>query len=52
MDWQTAGVIAVVAGAVCFLVQRMFLVRRRSKQPAQTFVPLSSIKKRSDHGCH
>jgi hypothetical protein len=52
MDWQTAGVVTVVAGAVYFLAQRMLITRRRRKQPAQTFVPLSSIKKRSDNGCH
>jgi hypothetical protein len=52
MDWQTAGVVAVVSGAVYFLAQRMVANRRRRKQPAQTFVPLSSITKRSNHDCH
>jgi hypothetical protein len=52
MDWQTAGVVAVVSGAVYFLAQRLFANRRRRKQPAGTFVPLSSIRKRSDHDCH
>jgi hypothetical protein len=51
VDWQTAGVITIVSGAVYFLAQRVFAVRRRRKGPAQTFVPLSSIKKRSDQ-CH
>ena len=51
MDWQAAGVVAVVSGAVYFLVQRM-LTRRRRRKGAQTFVPLSSMKKRPDHDCH
>ena len=52
MDWQTVGVAAIVSGAVYFLAQRTLVSRRRRKQPAQTFVPLSSVKKRPDHGCH
>jgi hypothetical protein len=52
MDWQTAGVVAVVSGAVSFLAQRLFAGRRRRKEAAQTFVPLSSVKKRPDHHCH
>jgi len=52
MDWQTAGVIAIVSGAVYFLAQRMFVTRRRRKQAAQTFVPISSVRKRSNHDCH
>jgi hypothetical protein len=51
MDWQAAGVVAVVCGAVYFLTQRM-LTRRRRRRGTQTFVPLSSIKKRPDHDCH
>jgi hypothetical protein len=51
MDWQAAGVVAVVCGAVYFLTQRM-LTRRRRRQGTQTFVPLSSITKRPDHDCH
>jgi hypothetical protein len=51
MDWQAAGVVAIVAGAVYFLAQRM-LARRRRRKGTQTFVPLSAIKKRSDHDCH
>jgi hypothetical protein len=51
MDWQVAGVVAVVSGAVYFLARRM-LARRRRRQGTQTFVPLSSIKKRPDHDCH
>ena len=53
MDWQTAGVVAIVSGAVYFLAQRHARQRgARRKQPAQTFVPLSSVKKRPDHRCH
>ena len=52
MEWQTASVVAIVAGAVYFLAQRMFVTRRRRKQPAQTFVPLSSVRRRSNHDCH
>jgi hypothetical protein len=51
MDWQAAGVVAVVSGAVYFLAQRM-LTRRRRRTGTQTFVPLSSIKKRPNHDCH
>ena len=50
MDWQAVGVVAIVSAAVYFLGERM-LTRRRRKG-TQTFVPLSSIKKRSDHDCH
>ena len=52
MDWQTAGVVAVVSAAVYFLAQRLFAGRRRRKQATQTFVPLSSVKKRTDDQCH
>ena len=52
MDWQSVGVVFVVAGAVYFLGRRLFVARRQRTRPAQTFVPLSSIKKRSDTGCH
>jgi hypothetical protein len=48
MDWQTAGVVGIVSGAVWFLAQRMLLIRRRRKRPAQTFVPLSSLRKPAD----
>jgi hypothetical protein len=51
MDWQVAGVVAVVSGAVYFLARRM-LTRRRRRQSTQTFVPLSSVKKRPDRDCH
>jgi hypothetical protein len=44
----------IVSGAVWFLAQRLLLIRRRRKRPAQTFVPLSSIRKPPDErkGCH
>ena len=42
MGWQDVAVWIVVAGAVFFLVGRNVNLRRRRKQPAQTFVPLSS----------
>ena len=45
MDWQDVAVWIVVAGAVLFLVGRNVNLRRRRKQPAQTFVPLSSLKR-------
>ena len=51
MDWQAAGVVAVVSGAVYFLARRT-LARRRRRAGTQTFVPLSSIRKRPDHDCH
>jgi hypothetical protein len=51
MDWQAAGVVAVVSGAVYFLAQRM-LARRRRRKGTQTFVPLSSVKRRPDRDCH
>jgi hypothetical protein len=59
MGWQDVGVWIVVAAAVFFLVGRNVSLRRRRKQPAQTFVPLSSLKrpssgsaKQDDPGCH
>jgi hypothetical protein len=45
MDWQDVGVWIVVAAAALFLVGRNVDLRRRRKQPAQTFVPLSSLKR-------
>jgi hypothetical protein len=45
MDWQDVGVWIVVAAAVLFLVGRNVNLRRRRKQPAQTFVPLSSLRR-------
>lgn len=57
MNWQEIGVAIVVAGAVAFLVSRV-IGRRRREKPAQTFVPLSSIRTRREPpagdgpGCH
>jgi hypothetical protein len=45
MSWQTLAVVIVVAAAVAFLVARAVGVRLRRNRPAQTFVPLSSLKK-------
>jgi hypothetical protein len=45
MGWQDVAVWIVVAGAVFFLVGRNVNLRRRRKQPAQTFVPLSSLRR-------
>jgi hypothetical protein len=59
MGWQDVGVWIVVAAAIFFLAGRNVKLRRRRKQPAQTFVPLSSLKRPSgaspqheDPGCH
>jgi hypothetical protein len=59
MGWQDVGVWIVVAAAIFFLVGRNVKLRRRRKQPAQTFVPLSSLKRSAgasaqheDPGCH
>ena len=56
MSWQEIGVALIVAGAVAFLVLRV-TGRRRRQKPAQTFVPLSSLKNRregppDETGCH
>lgn len=45
MGWQEIGVVLVIAGAVLFLLDRVVGLRRRRKQPAQTFVPLSKLRK-------
>jgi len=57
MDWQDLGVLAVVAGAVLYLVSRFVTIRRRRRQPAQTFVPLAELQKKGARqdkreGCH
>lgn len=55
MDWQQLGVGLIVAAAVLFLVSRVVRLRRRRSRQAQSFVPLSSLKKsRDDHErpCH
>jgi uncharacterized membrane-anchored protein YhcB (DUF1043 family) len=56
MSWQEMGVALIVGGAVAFLVLRV-AGRRRRRKPAQTFVPLTSVKHRrneprGDSGCH
>ena len=45
MDWQDVGVWIVVAAAAFFLISRNVNLRRRRKQPAQSFVPLSSLRR-------
>lgn len=52
VSWQDAGVAMVVAGAVAFLVRRLFPAAA-PRRGAATFVPLSSVKARRDPpGCH
>ena len=45
MGWQDVGVWIIVAAALAFLIGRNVNLRRRRKQPAQTFIPLSSLKR-------
>jgi hypothetical protein len=54
MTWQDVAVFIVVAGAVLFLVGRNVNLRRRRSRPAETFVPLTTLKKssKSDEHCH
>ena len=59
MGWQDVAVFIVVASALTFLVGRNVNLRRRRKKPAQTFIPLSSLKRTSaptssgdDPACH
>lgn len=47
MDWQTIAVVLVVALAVLFLVLRFTGVPWRRQPPAQSYVSLSSLKKRT-----
>lgn len=56
MTWQELAVVVIVACAVAFLVRRL-VGRRRPRKPAETFVPLSSLRSSSDErdetpGCH
>jgi uncharacterized membrane-anchored protein YhcB (DUF1043 family) len=51
MDWQTLGVAVVVGAALFYLVRRFVLPSRRRQRPAQTFIPLSNVKRRDD-SCH
>ena len=45
VGWQDVAVWIVVGGAVLFLVGRNVNLRNRRKKPAETFIPLSSLKK-------
>lgn len=51
MGWQDAVVFLIVLGAVLFLVRRAVGKRIRRSRPAQTFIPLASVKKRSQSHC-
>jgi hypothetical protein len=42
-DWQSLGVVLIVAGAVVYLARKFF--GRSGTKPATTFVPLSKLKK-------
>lgn len=44
MGWQDIAVAAIVCGALGFLVRRI-VGRRRKATSAQSFVPLSSLRK-------
>jgi negative regulator of sigma E activity len=48
---QEAGVAVIVLAAVVFLV-RQFTGGSRKPKKAQTFVPLSKLKKKPDDHCH
>ena len=58
MGWQDGAVVLVVAGAVGFLLRRVLRVRRARVEPAQSFVPLSTLrrptrpKNEDKPGCH
>jgi hypothetical protein len=55
MTWQDIAVFIVVAGAVLYLVGRNVNLRRRRSRPAETFIPLTTLKKspaKSDEHCH
>ena len=57
MTWQDVAVFIVVAGAVLFLIGRNVNLRRRRGRPAETFVPLTALKKsaaaaKPDEHCH
>jgi hypothetical protein len=45
MGWQDLAVALILAGAVLFLLNRVLGLRRRRRQSAQSFVPLSQLKK-------
>ena len=47
MAWQSVAVVVVVAAAILFLVLRLSGVRPgRRRRPAQTFVPLATLRKK------
>jgi hypothetical protein len=55
MTWQDVAVFIVVAAAVLFLIGRNVNLRRRRSRPAETFVPLTSLKRsptKSQDQCH
>ena len=47
MTWQELAVAVIVACAVAFLLRR-FVGRRGPRKPAETFVPLSSLRSSGD----
>jgi hypothetical protein len=56
VGWQGLAVVLIVAAAVLYLVSRFVSIRRGRRRPAQSFVPLSQLKKPGgDHdrpACH
>ncbi|HEX6210826.1 MAG TPA: hypothetical protein VF136_08620 [Methylomirabilota bacterium] len=56
MGWQDLAVLAIVLGAVIYLVSRFVTIRRRRHRPAQTFVPIGQLKRAApkdrEGGCH
>jgi hypothetical protein len=57
VTWQELAVAVVVVAAVAFLVRRVAGRRTDRQKPAQTFVPLSNLKKSrrppdDTPGCH
>jgi hypothetical protein len=57
MGWQQIAVALIVAGAVMFLLRRL-VGRRQRKGTAETFVPLSQLRRKKpqrpgqDPTCH
>jgi uncharacterized membrane-anchored protein YhcB (DUF1043 family) len=55
MTWQDVAVALIVGAALLFLVSRVVRMRRRRSRPAQSFVPLTQLKKSRDERdspCH
>jgi len=52
MDLQDYVVFLIVGGAVWFLVRRVTARRRSRKKPAESFVPLATLRKGPGDGCH